>query len=52
MGWGKQDESGLKNKLVCNFKLVADMDKEFIYGADGSAFLKRELVRFGIDNYQ
>ena len=46
--------SGLKYELVCRFKLVADMVgagiKEFVY--DGLAFLKRDLVGFGVDGYR
>jgi hypothetical protein len=49
-------DSGLKYKLVCHFKLVADIIggdvREFVYGVDGSAFLKRKLVGFGVDWYQ
>ena len=48
--------SGLKYKLVCCFKLVADMIRddvrEFVYDADGPAFQKRKLVGFGVDRYQ
>jgi hypothetical protein len=43
--------SGLKYKLVCHFKLVADMVREFMYDMVRSAFLKRDLVGFGVDRY-
>ena len=40
-------ETGLKDKLVCHFKLAAGMVeggvRESVYDADGTAFLKREL---------
>ena len=43
--------SGLKCKLVCHFKLAADMVeddiRQFVYSADGSAFLKRQLMGLG-----
>ena len=35
---------GLKYKLICHFKLAVDLD--------GPAFLKRELMRLGVDEYQ
>ena len=41
--------------LVCHFKLVADMVetgiREFMYDTDGTTFLKRGLVGFGVDRY-
>ena len=46
----------MKYKLVCNFKLVADMVRggvrEFVYDADRSAFLETELMGFDVDGYQ
>ena len=46
----------MKDKLVCNFKLVAAMVgdgvREFVYNVDGSAFLKRELVASGMNRYR
>ena len=43
----------MKYKLVCCFKWVADMVgggiRELVYDADRPAFLKMELVRFGVD---
>ena len=45
--------SEFRYTLVCNFKLTADMVRddvrEFVYDADGPAFLKRELMGFGVD---
>jgi hypothetical protein len=45
----------LKDNFVCDIKLVVDMIaggiREFMYDADGPAFLKRELVGFGMDKY-
>ena len=43
--------SGLKYKLVCCFELVPDMFREFVNDMDGLAFLKRELVGFGVDRH-
>ena len=44
--------SGLRDKL---FKLTAGMKGgdvcEFVYDAGGRAFLKKELVEFGVDRY-
>ena len=41
---------GLKDKLICHFKLAADMVRtgvrEFVYDTDRPAFLKKELVGF------
>ena len=46
---------GSKYKLVCHFKLTADMVggcvRQFMYDVDGPAFLKRELVGIGVDRY-
>jgi hypothetical protein len=48
--------SGLKYKLICYFKLVADMVRggirEFLNDVDGPAFLERELIFLGVDGYQ
>ena len=48
--------SGLKNELVCHFKLVVNMVEggawDFLYGMDAPAFLKRELIRLDMDGYQ
>ena len=48
--------SGLKYKLVCSLKLVADIVrgdiKEFVYDMDGPEFLRRELVGFDVVKYQ
>ena len=48
--------SGLKYKLIFHFKLMADMVRdgitEFVYDTVKPAFLKRELVEFGVDRYQ
>ena len=45
----------MKNKLIYNFKLVVDRFegsvREFAYDTNGSAFLKWELVGFGMDRY-
>ena len=45
--------SGLKYKLICSFKLVADMVgrgiKLFVNDMDGPAFLERELMGLGVD---
>ena len=40
--------SGLKYKFVCYLKLVMNMVWEFVHDAGGPAFLKRELVGFGV----
>ena len=44
---------GLKDKLACCFKLMVDMVtggiREFVYDMDGTAFLKKKLVGFGVD---
>jgi hypothetical protein len=49
-------DSGLKNELVCYFTLAAEMvrgdAREFVYDADGQAFIKRELMEFSVDSYQ
>ena len=45
--------SGLKYNVVCCYKLVADkvggVVREFLCNADRPAFLKRELIVFGVD---
>ena len=45
--------SELKYKLICCFKLVADMVQggiwEFVNDTDGSEFLERELMGLGVD---
>ena len=47
--------SGLRYKLVCHLKLAVDIVggdvREFVYDADGPAFLKGELVEFAVDRY-
>ena len=47
---------GLKYKLICCFKLAADMlgdgIREFVNDTDGPAFLERELVELGVDEYE
>ena len=45
---------GLKYRLVCRFKLTADMVedfREFVNHSDGPAFQKRELVGLGVNGY-
>ena len=48
--------AGFKNKLICCFKLAADMVDggiwEFVNVTDGPAFLERELMRSGVDGYR
>ena len=48
--------SGLKDKLLCSFKLAMDMVeagvREFVYDSDGPALLKQEVVGFSVDRYQ
>ena len=48
--------SGLKCKLICHFKLVADMvgggNREFLNYTDRLAFLEGELMGLGVDGYQ
>ena len=48
--------SGLKYKLMCSFKLAADMVRgcirEFVNDMDGPAFLERKLMGLGVDGYQ
>ena len=48
--------SGLNQKFVCCFKLVVDMVRhgirQFVYNMDTPAFLKRDLVSFGVDKYR
>ena len=47
--------SRLKDKLIYCFKSVVDMIRggirEFVYGMVGPAFLKREMMGFGVDRY-
>ena len=43
--------SGLKDKSVHHFKLMADVVKEFVYDADRPAFLKRQQMGFSVDRY-
>ena len=47
--------SGLKCKLICRFKLVADMVgdgiREFVNDMDRPAFLERELMSLGMERY-
>ena len=42
----------LKYKLMCHFKLAADMVREFVNDTDGPAFLERELMGLGVDRYR
>ena len=48
--------SGLKNRLVRSFELVADMVRggirEFVNDADNPAFLERKLMGFGVGGYR
>jgi hypothetical protein len=47
--------SGLKYKLICCFKLAADMlgdgIREFVNDTDGPVFLERELIGLDVDRY-
>ena len=47
--------SGLKYGMVCHFKMTADMVRcgvrKTVYDVDGPAFLKMELIGFGVDGY-
>ena len=47
--------SGLKYKLICRLKLVADMVgggiREFVSDTDRPALLERELMGLGVDGY-
>ena len=43
--------SRLKDKLICSFKLVADMIRELVYDVDGLTFLKRDPMGFGENRY-
>ena len=65
VGWGNKMRlmdinarglSGLKYRLVCCFKLALDVVGGsvwgYVYDIDRPAFLKRELVGFGVDMYQ
>ena len=42
----------MKYKLICHFKLAADMVRgtirEFVKDTDGTAFLERELMRLSV----
>ena len=42
--------SGLKDKLVCHFKLAVDMFRELMNDAD-RLLLERELMGLGVDGY-
>ena len=46
---------GLKYKLICHFKLMADKvgggARKFVNDTEGQAFLERELM-VGVDGYQ
>ena len=46
---------GLEDRLLCSFKLAADMSRsairEFVNYANGPAFLDKKLTRFGVDRY-
>ena len=48
--------SGLKYKLICCFKLAADMIwvgiREFVNDADGPASLEKQLMGLGVDGYR
>ena len=48
--------SRLKYKLTCSFKLAVDMVgsgvREFVYDMNRAAFLKKELIEFGVDGYR
>ena len=63
-GWGRPSEvidvdngrlSGLKYKLICHFKLMADMIgggiQEIVNDMDGPAFLERGLIGLNVDRY-
>ena len=47
--------TGFKYKLICSFKLAADMVgndiQEFVNDIDRPAFLERELMGLGVDGY-
>jgi hypothetical protein len=51
-----EELAGFKDKLICHFKLAADMVGgdiwEFVNDMDGPAFLERELMGLGVDWYQ
>ena len=48
--------AGFKYKLICRFKLTAEMVwggiREFVNDTDGPEFLERELMELGVDEYQ
>ena len=48
--------AGFQNQLICHFMLAADVVgggiREFVNNADGPAFLERELVGLGVDEYR
>ena len=52
---GTRRLTGLKYKLICLFKLVADIVgggiQEFVNDTDGPAFLER-LLGLGVDGYR
>ena len=45
-----------QNQLICHFMLAADMVGggiwEFVNNMDGPAFLEKELVGLGVDEYR
>jgi hypothetical protein len=45
----------LKYKLIYHIELAVDIVRsgirEFVCDVDGSAFLKREIMEFGVDRY-
>ena len=47
--------AGCKDKLICHFKLAADMVRcgirEFVNAMGRPAFLERELMRLDVDGY-
>ena len=47
---------GFQNQLICGFILAADVVeggiREFVSNTDGPAFLERELVGLGVDEYR
>ena len=50
------DTERVKYKLICCFKLAADMvrggNREFVNDTDRPAFLERELLGLGVDGYR
>ena len=43
--------SELKYNFVCHFRLVGGSIREFVCDANGPTFLKRELIRFGVNRF-